>query len=407
MKIAFIFPPMLLGGRPLDFANLWDDPRGTTGSEIMTLSFALGLAELGHDVTMFIENPNREFFDESGGFDSVGLRGAVVRAGKVLLRSFNGAVDSPMYDALEGFDVVISALDPNVLRPIPVHDTTPLRVVMQQLNDFNYGAPSFDEFVDVYVSPSEAHRQHMIATCPQTKADKWVVVSNGCEFSAIRKAVDGERAKEHRRRLGRVLYVSSPDRGLHLLLQEWPAIRKAVPHAELRIFYYSLAHWLADWTKFSAEDPSWHPFYRENWRRANYIDRALKVLKGVTVVGSVSRRQMYRELAVASAVAYPCDPIAWTEGFSCATMEACAAGAVPIISTADALGQIYRGATPMVASPAWQHMTRFRELVIQALTDEPWRSAWEERGMQRAAAHDWESLAKELEAVILERRRQV
>ena len=136
-----------------------------------------------------------------------------------------------------------------------------------------------------------------------------------------------------------------------------------------------------------------------------YVEKALNVLKdyGVEGVGSVSRQQMALEMAQAEVLAYPCDTIAYTEGFSCATLEGCASGALPIISAADALGGIYRGVCPMVAAPARKHIARWRKLVIQALTDKPWADEWRARGREFALFHDWRGLATQFERVLQEK----
>jgi glycosyltransferase involved in cell wall biosynthesis len=376
MKIAFVYPPMLVGGRPLDFSAIETSPRGTTGSETQILSMAREMAARGHHVELYIENPNAPFM------------------GGVVLR--------PLHELQTNgrFDATCVSLDVNACRDLNP-EIKGLRVVFQQLNDFNYAAgPDFADFVDLFVSPSEPHREHLEHNWPTTRG-KWAVVPNGCRVDAW----DDFSADDNMRVPGRVIYPSSPDRGLHLLLQEWPAIKKAVPHAHLKIFYYSLQNWIDQYKAFTKEDPTWHPFWKENYRRALYISKALPLLKpfGVEVVGSVSREQMAVEMAQAEVLAYPCDPIAWTEGFSCATLEGCASGALPVISSVDALGGIYRGICPMAAAPVRANIAAWREMVIRALTDKPWADEWRARGREFAKAHDWALLAERFEKLLQEK----
>ena len=263
--------------------------------------------------------------------------------------------------------------------------------------------------MDIFVSPAKAHQKHFEEDWPTTKG-KWVVIPNGVRM-ADHEGVSGmpePRPIEWmwtKRIPGRVIYASSPDRGLHLLLQEWPAIKKAVPHATLKIFYYSLQSWMAQYLPFPQEDPNWPWWWKENYRRVWYVKRALEALKphGVEVVGAVSRQQMALEMAQAEVLAYPCDTIAYTEGFSCATLEGCASGALPVISAMDALGDIYRGVCPMSAAPARKHIDTWRGLVIKALTDKAWAEEWRARAREFALFHDWRGLATQFERVLQEK----
>jgi len=375
VKLAFVFPPMLVGGRPLDFGAIDTSPRGTTGSEMQILSIAREMAARGHSATLYIDDPNRgEWMN-------------------VALRPFQGLHgDRDLYQA------ICTSLDINVARW--VSPTSAYRVVFQQLNDFNYAnGKDFADFVDLFVSPSFVHQQFMEESWPTTKG-KWEMLPNGCYPAELAMRPEDVRVP------GRMIYASSPDRGLHLLLQEWLEIRKACPQAHLKIFYYSLQSWIDRWKTHTIENPAWHWHFKENFRRAKYIDRALHVLKdqGIEVVGPVSRRQLADEMRQAEVLAYPCDTIAWTEGFSCATLEGCASGALPIISAMDALGSIYETACPMVPAPARKHMPEWRNLVVRALTDKPWAEGWRRKGAAFAgAAYGWPVLAERLERILEKR----
>src|SRR5262249_19231738 len=98
---------------------------------------------------------------------------------------------------------------------------------------------------------------------------------------------------------------------------------------------------------------------REHARRAKYVRDVLPDLvdHGVEFVGGVSRNQLAQEYSEAMVLAYPVDTIAWTEGFAVAILEGCASGAVPCISSCDAIGSIYGGVCPMVE--VIQHCRRF------------------------------------------------
>jgi glycosyltransferase involved in cell wall biosynthesis len=371
LKIAVVFPPMLVAGRPLDFTRLLDDPRGTTGSEIMTLAFAQELTQLGHDVTLFIENPNAPAF--------------YLRKDAEPVKTHNLPSEGWL---APGFDACLSALDCNILKRVP---KSALRVCLQQVNDFDYGQAGFDSWVDLYVSPSAEHVEHMKRRAPEARADKWRVVPNGCYADAYASV---------ERIAGQCVYTSSPDRGLHLVLQAWDKIKEAVPNASLRIYYYALARYLAEWQ--GKDTRGLHPFLVEHGRRANIIADLLPKLKDVEVVGATSRNQLAKDLSESEALLYPCEPIDWCEGFSCATLEGCASGALPILVGADALSSIYREAIPVVQPPAEKHHELWTQLAILALKQPGWRAPWMKTAKSFAEKHDWRILAKRLETVLLE-----
>lgn len=402
MRIAFVYPPMHVAGRPLDFTNLWGDPRGTTGSEVTILAFAQEMAQRGHDVEMFIEHPNAPSY------------GAPLAKPVVLRDMADPLVVLELTDMSEGapYDAVCVSLDVNVLRSV---DARSVRLCLQQINGFEYGREGFDAFVDVYVSPSANHRDSLTGSGPHqwpTTRDKWHVIGNGCYPGDY---LGGPKVP------GRVVYTSSPDRGLHLLLDQWPEIRAAVPHAELRIFYYALEKWLSHWRGRTpdvgpAPGAKWHRFDLEHMRRSQFIDRVLPGLirdHGVTLVGSVSRIQLARELDEAQVLAYPCNTIgsqdggSYTEGFSVSILEGCASGALPIISDCDALGSIYEGATPVIRGPIVEHGAAVHEwtsTVIRALTDKPWANEWRAKARWRAEEYAWPKLAAQLEAVLIQQK---
>ena len=60
MRIAFVYGPFCLGGSDgsgnvfgFNFSDMWNDPRGLTGSELSFFKIAKGLANVGHDVHVF------------------------------------------------------------------------------------------------------------------------------------------------------------------------------------------------------------------------------------------------------------------------------------------------------------------------------------------------------------------
>ncbi len=357
MRIALVLGEFSLGPRPLDFNNIWGSSRGLTGSELGIIMQAKELVALGHQVSLFVVMTDNIQPNEWEGISLFRL------------------------DAIHSdFDVMVSWNEPDVFRGIE----GPLRVCSQMLNDFPYCKPGFEKLVDLWTCPSLAHKDHL-----ESQLDvNFKALPLGCDPSWY----SGEKVA------GRVIWASSADRGLHHLLSQWHLIKKAVPHASLRIFYNFAFQGIMH-LESGADDST-----LELAQRVRYMLAAIKKLAplGVELVGSVSRSRINQEMSAAECLAFPCDTRSFTEGFSIATLEACAAGACPVISDVDALGGIYAGVVPMVQSPVSQHLEQVSALVIQALTDSLYRDRINAQCAEFAGRHTWTQVTKQLIKLIEE-----
>lgn len=348
-KIAFCLTTGF-ASRPLDASNLFSDSRGLTGSEISLFMYASELAKKDYDVTIFSN------FGVEGEWEGC----SCVNIDKEWPKRFG-----------ERWDVVLAWMDPTPLRIL----NGPLRIFNQQVNDFNY-CPWWKECTDVITSPSASHRDHFRSS---NDFAKWEVLPNGCDSSQY----------SDNKIPGRMIWASSPDRGLHWLLMIWPEIKRQVPHANLRIFY-DMPH--------SGHLP-------EITNRFEYVREAVRRLEGKDVfhVKSVSRKRMAEEMSQAEVFPYTCDTIGFTEGFSVTTLEACASGTVPIITDKDALGSIYGKSVPTVKSPVGENLDKFIELVVKALTNPRFRMEVTNRAQSFAKNYEWSVLSSSLEDIMNKR----
>lgn len=305
MKICHVLRETAHG--PLTYRDLSSGGRGVTGSEQAMLYLAKAQAAAGHHVLIYLptDTPGHD-----GGVQLLDSRSAW-----------------PRFRRLDGADVVISWTTADPLRNL---NPSTLRIHSLQINDWLTNGFEYEKSVDVFVAVSEAHKAHLLGEIGAPTGE-WEIVPNG---TALVPAV-GERMPR------RCVYLSSPDRGLHWILAMWPEIRFAFPDAELHV-YYEIQQWLNNAVLLNSEVGN----------RAMYVVNKINDLKnhGVVLHGAVPPEQLASELAKSDVMLYPCDPIKFTEGFGVAVLDACRAGVVPVITDADALGEIYGMSGAVVVS---------------------------------------------------------
>lgn len=143
--------------------------------------------------------------------------------------------------------------------------------------------------------------------------DKVFLTANGTGDLAVPKDIERDPHK--------MIYQSSPDRGLVYLLNMWPKIRQEVPDATLDVFYG-----FEVFDKLHSNNPS----------KLKFKEWVIKHMEqpGITYHGRVGRAQLHVEQSKSAIWAYPTD---FTE-ISCITaMECQALGAIPVCTTMAAL----------------------------------------------------------------------
>jgi len=276
------------------------------GGETAMISMARELAARGHHVTVFHD---------------------VARPGTYEDVDYLPTKLYPDLVTALGCDVLVSWDSSLALR---YADRAKVHVMAFQLNDAHIGV--FDHAVDLYFHPSNWHAERFHQLYPEIDTKK--------QRARFTNAVDLMRYTQGVvREPHRVIYSSSPDRGLHHLLRMWPTIVEAVPDATLHVFY-DTAKWLA--TTFDLEAKG-YPMHTAD--RAHLIDAAQKApTPSIVWHGGVGQWQLAREQLASGLMVYPCDPVQPTEGFSMSCLEGVAAGCTLITSTADALPELWASA---------------------------------------------------------------
>ena len=366
MRIAFLYPSSLVSN-PIDPANIWTDKRGLTGSEMACFMYAIELSKRGHGVTIFTN------FTQGGDI------------GKVTCCHY-GEWQSTY--CRQGWDAMVS------LAPEPFKFAQPgvLKIFNQQVSNFNLCEPGWEQTVDILAPLSSSHANHMACMTGFPKG-QWRVMGNG---------VDLHEFTPGKKEPGRMIWASSHDRGLHWLLEAFPKVRNAVPHAELHVFYNSEG--LKNFATMNGQDllTDSGRHMAELAQRSRYTLEALDRLKGKGVFAhmSVSRERIRKEMGKASVLAYPCDPVHYTETFGVAVLEACAAMAVPVICTSDCFGEMWEDASVSVPPPFSTHKEKWLEKLIHILSDkEDWLRA-AKCAHRRALEFRWSEQAKKLEMMI-------
>lgn len=248
--------------------------------------------------------------------------------------------NTTFYDlALDGgpWDVVVVWGEPAVLAKLShawlaSGEPLPLRACAMQCNGF-FSHDGAQGYVDLYVSPSATHAQ-MLADKYRIPREKFVVIPNAVEPSRYKKLGQAPRNPFA------VYHASSPDRGLHHLLEQWPEIKRTEPKAELHVYY--------EIRRFLTEIAHAHPVMLDLAQR---LERAMHRVwhgHGVTFHGGRPQQEVADRACTAGVMCYPCDPVIFTEGFGTAVLEAYVAGAYPITSTADAFEDVYGKLFPLI-----------------------------------------------------------
>jgi len=347
-------------------ADILTGNRGVTGSEQALLFLARESARRNHRVVVYLPT-ERETID-----------------GNVCYLDYRK--EYPRFREMDTADVVISWLSAdNLLRCRPDQ----LRIHSIQINDWllNSNRDRTYPHVDVFVCVSQAQSEWLWKAHDAPYArDRIEIVPNGVDSARF--------AREVSRTPRRCIYSSSPDRGLHWLLYFWPEIRLRYPDATLHV-YYEVEQWVAATQGLATEIG----------QRARFIQRRLAALQGHGVIlsGAVSPMAVADALLQSDLFLYPCDPVSSTEGFSVSTMEACAAGCLPILTDADALGEIYKesGGFLVTRGEGREWIDEYLATVLQAM-DQPASAFVERRRACRrfAERYDWTYVADQFHAML-------
>lgn len=179
----------------------------------------------------------------------------------------------------------------------------------------------------------------------------------------------------------RVVWLSSPDRGLDVLLALWPHVMERIPDAELHVFYG-----FQNLERLAQNNPHFRTYIQKMQR---LMDRP-----GVINRGRLGQDALARELWQASVLAYPSG---FLETGFISGVEAMAAG-VPVVGSAigalpEVVGDIDDGGAGLLilghCKNDW-YMNRFLGYLYALLLDYPIWQRCSQAGRERAQRFTWD-----------------
>lgn len=332
--------------------------RGLGGSETAAWRLSEELAAMGYAVTLYGQ------FDEDGVF------------GDVILRDFRS------YDPSEYVFAFVSFRNARVydnFRPNAEHTYLWLEDLAGAHSEGL--TPENAKHIDRICAVSHWHKGHMLEAYPWLDGGQVVACRNGIDLSFFEaEGIERER---------RVIYSSSPDRGLDILLEIWPRVREQVPDAELVSTY-------SRWYDIVAEG---NPVIQA--QRAHITE--LLDQPGVKRLHGGLGQKALAELMMSSLVWvhpswYSVGDMQMWETSCISAMEAQAAGCVVVASNWGALSETVQVGTLIDGDPRVEGQWRdvFVQSIIAGLTNERVQAGAQAAGPEAMRDMGWFGAAEQL-----------
>ncbi|HEY0391037.1 MAG TPA: methyltransferase domain-containing protein [Solirubrobacterales bacterium] len=332
------------------------ESRGLGGSETAAIRLAQQLSEIGYVVTVY------------GEVEQCAFRDVIYRHHSV-------------FDPMERRLAVIASRIPEVgdrhinarSRLLWMHDTD----AGDRLTAAR--AEAFDHVLVL----SRWHEEHVSGMYPFLRG-RLRQTRNGIEHSYF--------AGETPERKKRVLYTSSPDRGLDILLELWPKIREQVPDAELAYCYSEVYDRIAEKDATVAA-------HRER------IRELAAATEGTSALGSLPQQELARLMRTSLVWAHPSYATPHGQPFhetSCiGAMEAQAAGCVVVASDWGALSETVKVGRLVNSGPLsdrWR--AGFVREIVDGLRNTETQKWAQIAGPKAAADLGWGGVARQVAGLI-------
>ena len=263
------------------------------------------------------------------------------------------------------------------------HDAIPKPVARQMM--------SLMYKVDRLMVLSEFHKEQF-GRHLSVPDERYVVTRNGVDLELVEEAL-AEGADDRleacptdgvERDRNRVIYTSRPERGLDVLLEMWPELKRRRPGLKLAVAWYENSGADAQMADYLAA-----------------LRRAAEALPGVELLGALSKRELYREIAGSGLMVYPA---VFPEVSCISMMEAAACGTPVVASRYCALKETVADGETGVLVPgdpgSREYQRRFVEAVVGLVGEEKRWGEMSDAGRRRVEArYQWRDIAGEWEGV--------
>jgi glycosyltransferase involved in cell wall biosynthesis len=227
---------------------------------------------------------------------------------------------------------------------------------------------------------SEWHKGFFLEQYPFLHPDTIHVTRNGIDTSRF--------AREPVKQGNRLIWASTPHRGVDRLIELLPAIRAQVPDAEVHVYYGFMV-----WERIAHAHGD-----QEGLAQINRFKNLLTHTPGVIFHDRVGQQELADAYAASKVWAYP----TWFAETSCiSAMEAQAAGCVPVATALAALNEtVKHGVLLQQPSTGTGYGINFVNTVVALLKDEQARMKYAAPGRKWAMANlDWSGVAAEWEEI--------
>lgn len=331
--------------------------KGLGGRESALVHLSENWAKQGHEVINFVNLDESERFDYGEGSSY-----------------YVPTKDIVPYCKNFGADVIVSWEEAGIVDVPEIVDNVKLKVIEMQVAHLETDQDS-DSRTDYYAVLSDwagaflMDQHHFIAE------DKVVVFPNCIDPARF----NSEKSFESRFGKAEFFYSSSPDRGLVNVLRMWPKIRKRYPDAKLHVAY-GVEKWI--------EAVKWsHNIWAE---LALEVENGLKQ-DGIIYHGKIGQNELAEIQQNCSAMLYPCETLSPTETGCISVVEACAAGAIPIITNCDCLGSEFCWFAPHTNLPFDEDA--YLAQLDKIMTDEEYYLAVQGDALRFSNTRHWEDIA--------------
>ena len=339
---------LLAPGTPEAWSPLSFEREGLGGSETAVIKLSEAFSRSGYQVSVFSR------ISDEGYFNGVRYRDQ---------QGYMPDIRSDVFIAWRAPELIDDA--PNAAHPILwMHDVD----VGDRLTPDR--AARFESIVVL----TEWHKKYMLQRYPFLSADQLVVIPNGIDLERFEGEVERNPKK--------VIYSSSPDRGLDYILEHvWPLIVAEVPDAELHIYY--------GWNNFDKFLPMFPKLGEFKSKVMDLLSRSY----GVIQHGRISQSKLAKEMMSAGVWLYP---TYFSETYCITAVEAQLAGCYPVTNDLAALAEVVQGGTifQLAEWPLENEDTKkqYANAVVGAmqLGDESIRESIK----KAAPAHSWDDVAR-------------